>query len=419
MTTNLTFESPVRGLFSQVFNGALTALERLPRAGRHPDVTSLLSIAERQTKLSDFGDDRFLEPMTFLLESIEREAKLNALGRFVFYQHAIQLLRNRLYLERDSQVDRRISRRKIARPVFITGLPRTGTTLLHSLLAQDEELLVAPLTWEVIYPSSGQGNTRRRIQRTEQDLKWFDRLVPAFRPIHPVSAELPQECVAIMSHCFLSQEFDTMFDLPEYELWLEEQDQRPVYEFHKQFLQHLRPGSPERRFVLKAPAHLHSLDAIFAVYPDAQIVHTYRHPLQVIPSLANLTFVLKSAFSPNVDPLETGPSVLQYCLRNLRRFFAARDRLPANCCTDVAYTDLVRDPLSVVHEIYTYLGERLTLEAESRMVKFLRENPQAKWGRHLYSAATFGLDAPTIEEPFRFYTEQFSLTHHRLRPASK
>ncbi len=141
--------------------------------------------------------------------------------------------------------------------------------------------------------------------------------------------------------------------------------------------------------------------------------------LQVIPSLANLTFVLKSAFSPNVDPLETGPSVLQYCLRNLRRFFAGRDRLAANCCTDVAYTDLVRDPLSVVHEIYTYLGEQLTLEAESRMVKFLRENPQAKWGRHLYSAATFGLDARTIEEPFRFYTEQFNLTHHRLRPASK
>jgi Sulfotransferase family len=121
-------------------------------------------------------------------------------------------------------------------------LPRTGTTLLHSLLAQDQELFAAPPTWEVIYPPPAQGETRRRIERTERDLKWFDRLVPAFRPIHPLSAELPQECVAIMSHCFMSQEFDTMFDLPEYELWLEEQDQRPVYAFHKQFLQHLPPG---------------------------------------------------------------------------------------------------------------------------------------------------------------------------------
>jgi len=224
--------------------------------------------------------------MAFLLESIEREARLNALGRFVFHQHAIQLLRNRLYLQRDSQIDRRISRRKITKPVFITGLPRTGTTLLHSLLAQDEELFTAPLTWEVIYPSPAQGDSCSRIERTERDLKWFDRLVPAFRPIHPVSAELPQECVAIMSHCFMSQEFDTMVDLPEYELWLEEQDQRPVYAFHKQFLQHLRPGSSGHRFVLKAPAHLHSLEAILAVYPDAQIVHTYRDPLQVLPSLA-------------------------------------------------------------------------------------------------------------------------------------
>jgi len=150
-------------------NSAKSVFELLPRAGRRLDITCLLSVAERQTGLDDFGDNRFLEPMTFLLESIEREAKLNALGRFVFYQHAIQLLRNRLYLERDSQVDRRISRQKIARPVFITGLPRTGTTLLHSLLAQDEELFVAPLTWEVIYPSPGQGNTRCRIQRTEQE----------------------------------------------------------------------------------------------------------------------------------------------------------------------------------------------------------------------------------------------------------
>jgi Sulfotransferase family len=221
------------------------------------------------------------------LESVEREAKLNALGRLVFYQHTIQLLRNRLYLERDSQIDKRISRRKISKPVFITGLPRTGTTLLHGLLAQDHELFCCPLTWEVIYPSPAQGDTDHRIERAERDLKWFDRLVPAFRTIHPVSAELPQECVAIMSHCFLSQEFDTIFDLPGYESWLEEQDQQPVYAFHKQFLQHLGPRSPERRFVLKAPAHLHALEAILAVYPGAKIVHTYRHPLQVVLSLAN------------------------------------------------------------------------------------------------------------------------------------
>jgi hypothetical protein len=410
MTTNLTVESPTRSLFSQVCSGALAAFERLPRAGRRPDVTSLLSIAEQQTGLRDFGNDRFLEPMTVLLESIEREAKLNALGRFVFNQHMAQLLRNRLYLERDSQIDRRISRRKIPRPVFITGLPRTGTTLLHSLLAQDEELFAAPLTWEVIYPSPAQGNTHRRIGRTERDLKWFDRLVPAFRPIHPVSAELPQECVAIMSHCFMSEEFDTMFDVPEYELWLEEQDPRPVYAFHKSFLQHLRPEFPERRFVLKAPAHLHSLEAILAVYPDAQIVHTYRCPLQVIPSLANLTFILKSAFSGKVDPLETGPSVLRYCLRNLRRFFDSRDRLQTNCCTDVAYTDLVRDPISVVRQIYVSLGESLTSDAESRMMKFMGENPQAKWGRHVYSAAAFGLSAPAIKEQFCFYTERFNMT---------
>ena len=162
--------------------------------------------------------------------------------------------------------------------------------------------------------------------------------------------------------------------------------------------------------MLKAPAHLHSLEAILAVYPDAQIVHTYRCPLQVIPSLANLTFILKSAFSWKVDPLETGPSVLQYCLRNLRRFFGSRDRLQTNCCTDVAYADLVRDPISVVRQIYVSLGESLTSDAESRMMKFMSENPQARWGRRVYSAATFGLSTPAIEEQFRFYTERLRMT---------
>ncbi len=398
-------QSPV----GRICNAALAAFERLPGAGRRLDVTSLLSVAERQTALSDFGDSGFLEPMAFLLESVEREANLNALGRFIFYQHVIQLLRNRLHLELDRKMDVRISHREIRKPVFITGLPRTGTTLLHGLLTQDYDLFAAPLTWEVMYPSPAQGNTRRRLERTRRDLKWFERLVPGFRTIHPVSADLPQECVAMMSHCFLSQEFDTMFDLPEYELWLELQDHRPVYAFHKRFLQHLRPELPERRFVLKAPAHLHSLEALFEVYPDAKVIHTYRQPSQVIPSLANLSFTLKSAFSSDVDPFETGSSALKYCLRNLKQFFASRDHLQMSRFADVSYADLVRDPIPVVHQIYAELGEKLTLDAESRMLKFLRENPQGKWGRHLYSAATYGLNNHAIEEQFCFYTGRFSM----------
>jgi len=398
-----------RSIFSRICNGVLVAFEQVTQGGGPPNVATLLSIAERQTGLNDFGDHWFLEPMAFLLESVEREAKLNALGRFVFFQHMVQLLRNRLHLELDWKLDPEIARRKIPKPLFITGLPRTGTTLLHSLLAQDTKIFAAPLTWEVIYPSASQGDDERRIRRAEGQLKWFDLLVPRFRAIHPVAAELPQECVAIMSHCFMSEEFDTMFDLPGYISWLEGQDQRGVYAFHKRFLQNLRPGRPERRFVLKAPAHLRSLEAIFDIYPDAHIIHTYRHPLKVLPSLSNLAFTLKSAFSYNVNPFELGPSVVEYCLRNLRKFFASLERLPANSYTDVSYTDLVRNPLPVVRQIYARLGEQLTLEAEARMVRFLAENPQGKWGRHIYSAANFGLDLRAAEEQFRFYTDRFDL----------
>jgi hypothetical protein len=398
-----------RSVFSRLCNGVLMAFEQVTRVGRRPTVGALLSIAERQTGLNDFGDHRFLEPMAFLLESVEQEAKLNALGRFVFVEHVVQLLRNRLYLELDWKLDPTITLRRTPKPVFITGLPRTGTTLLHGLLAQDTEIFAAPLTWEVIYPSAAQGEERRRIRRTESQLKWFELLVPGLKPIHPVAAELPQECVAIMSHCFVSEEFDTMFDLPGYESWVEEQDQREIYAFHKRFLQHLRPRTSERRFVLKAPAHLRSVEAILEVYPDAHFVHTHRHPAQVVPSLSNLVVTLKGAFSYNINPFQIGPGVVDYCSRNLRRFFSSMERLPANVCTDVAYLDLVRNPLGVVRRIYARLGEHLTPEAEAKMERFLAENPQGKWGRHSYSLANFGLQPEAIDEQFRFYTDRFDM----------
>ena len=401
---------PKRSVFSRVCNGFLTAFEQVTRAaGRRPNVSALLSIAERQTGLNDFGDHRFLEPMAFLVESVEREAKLNALGRFVFVEHVVQLLRNRLYLELDWKLDPTIALRKTPKPVFITGLPRTGTTLLHSLLAQDADIFAAPLTWEVIYPSAAQGDDHLRIRRTESQLKWFELLVPGLKTIHPVAAELPQECVAIMSHCFMSEEFDTMFDLPGYESWVEGQDQREIYAFHKRFLQHLRRGAPERRFVLKAPAHLRSVEAILDVYPDAHIIHTHRHPAQVVPSLSSLIVTLKGAFSYNINPIESGPGAVDYCLRNLRKFFPSLERLSPNVYTDVAYLDLVRNPMGVVRQIYARLGEQLSPEAEAKMERFLGENPQGKWGRHKYSLADFGLQPEAIDEQFRFYLERYDM----------
>lgn len=399
-----------RSVFSRVCNGFLTAFEQVTRAaGRRPNVSTLLSIAERQTGLNDFGDHRFLEAMAFLVESVEREARLNALGRFVFVEHVIQLLRNRLYLELDWKLDPTIAIRRIPKPVFITGLPRTGTTLLHSLLAQDTDIFAAPLTWEVIYPSAAQGDDRLRIRWTEGQLKWFELLVPGLKTIHPVAAELPQECVAIMSHCFMSEEFDTMFDLPGYESWVEGQDQRETYAFHKKFLQHLRRGAPERRFVLKAPAHLRSVEAIFDVYPDAHIIHTHRHPAQVVPSLSSLIVTLKGAFSYNINPIESGPGAVDYCLRNLRKFFPSLERLSPSVYTDVAYLELVRNPMGVVRQIYARLGEQLSPEAEAKMERFLGQNPQGKWGRHKYSLADFGLRPEVIDEQFRFYTERYDM----------
>jgi hypothetical protein len=130
-------------------------------------------------------------------------------------------------------------------------------------------------------PFAGRENYPR-IKRAETNLAWFNLLVPEFRKIHAISARFPQECVAILSHSFMSDQFDTMFDIPTYQTWLERQDMRPAYAYHRQFLQHLHYGGPVRRLVLKAPNHMYSPEALFAIYPDAQIIQTHREPREVL-----------------------------------------------------------------------------------------------------------------------------------------
>ena len=238
----------------------------------------------------------------------------------------LQLLKNRLRITHARRNFREIADRQIERPLFITGLPRTGTTLLHNLLAQDPANR-APLTWEAMFPSAADGSATERIRKARADIQWLHRLAPGFRAIHAVDAELPQECVALMSHAFLSDQFDIMYRIPGYVGWLEAQDLRPAYEWHRRILQHLQDDST-RHWVLKAPAHLQSLDALLECYPDARVVQTHREPTKVLASVASLTTLLRSVFSDHIDRAEIGRELAAYWAAVLERFHQERQRHP-------------------------------------------------------------------------------------------
>ena len=376
------------------------------------DEERLLAEARRRADSSDFGEGEFREPLRRLLQSWDTEAELTLLGRIAARQDTTRLLVNRLRMQADRQRHPTIADEEIRQPLFVTGLPRTGTTLLHGLLAQDPANRV-PLNWEVMLPSPpperGSRGRDRRIDIIERQIRWFHRLAPEFRKIHPVGARLPEECLIINSHSFLSFQFQTSHHVPSYQSWLETQDLRPSYAMHRRVLQHLQWRARPARWVLKAPAHLYGIEAIFAVYPDAGVVFTHRDPLEVVPSMASLHTELRGTFSDGVDAHAVGREVTTRWARGIDLALGVRDGgcAPADRFLDIQYTDLVRQPLETVERLYRHFGMRFDALVEGRMRRFLLDSPKDKHGPHRYSLAQFGLDPDEERQRYRAYRERF------------
>ncbi len=372
----------------------------------------LLGTAQRKTGLEDFGDGFSEEGLARLLAGYQSEARLHAIGRIAAHTDTVALLANRLRLVADRRRHPEIADQELRAPVFIVGLPRTGTTLLHRLLAQDPGHRV-PRTWEILYPSPppqrARAGTDPRIGRAERGIRQLDRLAPEFQRIHAVGARLPEECIAILAHSFASDRFVAMHRLPSYQAWLDRQDLRFAYGDHRRFLQHLQWRHPGRRWLLKAPAHLLALADLLDVYPDALIVQTHRDPARVLASLASLIATLRGAFSDAVDPFEIGREVAVRWAEAFRRGIATRRVSPGDRFVDVHYHELLRDPMAIVRRLYERMEERLSAEAEHAMRCFLAENPQDRFGRHRYRLASFGLDPAIERRRFEDYRAQFQV----------
>ncbi len=374
----------------------------------------VLEASCRQAALDDFGDQSFREPFRRLIESMETEARLNILGRVASKHDMIRLLVNRLRMQEDLKRNPGIAEEEIRRPIIITGLPRTGTTLLHSLLALDQTSRV-PLTWETVYPSpppeTATYHTDRRIGMVDRQIRWFHRMVKGFNRIHPVGASLPEECLVIFSHSFLSYQFETTHRLPSYLNWLEDQDLRPAYEVHRRFLQHLQWRCPGERWVLKAPAHMFDFEALFSTYPDACVVMTHRDPIEVTASNASLTATLRTAFSDHVDPFEVGPECSQRWAGAIGKALRSRDRgcAPTERFLDLYYVDLMADPVGSVRNVYASFDLPFPEGLEERIREFLHRNPKDRFGKHRYCLEEFGLGLGEEKERYAAYRERFRL----------
>jgi hypothetical protein len=396
--------------------GALLEKTRIPRTPLR--VVDLIEAAKRRCGLDDFGGGDFFEGLSRLLDSCHRESRLNLIGKIALRTDLTRILCSRLFMQRDRQLYPAVARQEIRQPLFIVGLPRSGTTLLHMLLAADPEHR-APLTWEVMTPSPPtRDGEKRRIQRAMQSCNCLNWLAPTFRQVHAVGAELPQECVGLMTPTFMSDQFDTMYYVPSYRAWFFRQDLLPAYQYHRRFLQHLQVRQSAPRWVLKAPTHMFALPTLLSVYPDALFVQTHRAPLDAMASVSSLITILRRVFSDAVDPFVVCREAIQYWSETLDRFLQERDRLAEYRVCDVNYVGIRSDPIAAVGRIYEHFGWLLSQKTEQRMRLLLASQPQEQYGRHRYNLSGFGIREAEGAAAFTAYCDRFGLSAHAVGRSS-
>jgi hypothetical protein len=375
------------------------------------DVDELIASAQRRTGLAELGDTPFIGALQNLLRACFDEADLSFFGRIATRWDIVRFLSNLLRLHEEEKKAPVIRERPVARPIFISGLPRSGTTFLHSILAEDPTNLV-PRVWQLIhpYPSNGPTQDVARLKVARQ-LRLFGLLAPDFRRMHPINASSPQECSEITAHVFASLRFDTTYHIPSYRHWLDETGHLDAYRFHKRFLQHLQYQTVgDRRWVLKCPDHVFALTAIRAVYPDARLVLVHRDPLAVLLSVARLTETLRRPFTRNVDKAEIGRQDSDRWLEATELMISAAQEQPfAEPIFHVHYLDLVRDPVATVAAVYRHFGEVLTADAASRIGRLVDAKPNGGYRAHGSRLEEYGLDAELERERFARYMAHFGI----------
>lgn len=380
------------------------------------DRDRLVTEAMAATGLDDFGEPTWQEGLDRLLDSVATEARLNELGVTIVESEVDAYLRNRLGIVAHRAAHPELGDRPITRPLVIVGQPRTGTTILYDLLAQDPANR-APLTWEVDLPCpppvTATYDTDPRIAESEGTAEMADLVVPGFRAFHPMGARLGQECVRMTGSEFRSLIFTVQYEVPSYNRWLlDEADMAPAYRWHRLFLEHLQSGHRGERWLLKSPAHLWHLGGLLAEYPDAVLIQTHRDPLKVIASVSALAAHLRQMAS---DSPSLPVAAAQYghdIFDGLDRGMAARRSglLPAAQVVDVQFTDFMADPFATIGVLYDRLGLPLSAEAEAHMRAFLASNPgDGGGGGSRYRWADTGLDAEALRERAREYQDAFDV----------
>jgi hypothetical protein len=370
----------------------------------------LIAQARQATGLEHFDSESFREGLDIFLADVNAGQPPEAALQRI-HDAVVQALANRLKVTEYLAQHPELLQRRIERPVFVFGIPRTGTTLLNNLLAADPARR-SPLTWEIddpVPPPSSEllYTDPRALKRLE-----FERQMLAARPemgkYYRGSAIYPNECVFIMAHDFKTLMWESRGKLPNYRDWLLQTDMTSAYEYHKRFLQLLQADA-SGCWNLKMPSHGLWLQTLLTVYPDARLVWTHRDPLTALGSFCSIIALSHQAHTAAVDHAWIGKNCSWQAQQHADRIMDARAVLGEERIIDVHYPQLTREPIASMRRLYAQLGDEFTAEAEAGMQDWLDDNPQDKFGKHEYKLAQYGLDPAAAEDTFARYLSRYDI----------
>lgn len=374
--------------------------------------SDLTNRAKAATGLDSFGADGWQEGLEILIDSANREACLNETGRHYLEAQVVHMLSSRLRIEDWYVRHPEIDEQEIVAPLMVLGLPRTGSTALHCLLAEDPSVRVMQ-SWESMSPTpppeAATYHSDPRIAIMEQQMLLQEKVMPRLKQMLPSTPTSPMEDQAIMAHDFKSQIFQAMFRIPTYSEWFNhEADLVPTFRYVKRVLKLLQWRCPPTRWRMKNPTYTLFIDALDAVFPDARYVMTHRDIASVVPSASDLYFELSRNNTDAPDKHWMSEVITDSFELGMRRMIAFRENGNEDRFFDIHFSPFQKDPFPILDDLYAFLGEELTPEARARMQAWRVNTPKGKHGDHEYNPDDYGLDTDRLRDRFEFYGSRFT-----------
>lgn len=364
------------------------------------DIDRLWRMAERKLRLSQpASNDIHVEGLRCLVSAMECGGGYDVAALPLLQRDIFAWILAYLSFAKDQTLHDDAANIPVNRPLFIVGFGRTGSTLLHNLLALDAATRV-PLLWELWAPSPPPRPesyaSDARIEAAQRRLDLLARAAPLLPQIHPMGAQAPDECNWMMRH---TTQKVVLYRVPQYWTWLKRLSVAELYRLYAHYklqVQHLQLFCRGEPWISKAFTHLHYLPVLFDVFPDAKVVRLHRHPCRSVPSLCSLAAGYRAIYSDRVDRDEIGQTILDMFVNGMERSMATDRRHAPQHFIDIHYAELVRDPIGVVRRIYHRFDYPYSPEFENKMRRFIETDRGVARQRHIYGLEQFGLSQDEV-----------------------